>query len=267
MSDASAGVKSKIKATIAWLVFHLGLHRLFSRGRAIIVVFHRVEDRYAGTPINSTRAEFAAYLTLFKRFYTVVSLGDLLDRLEHGRDVSNCLAITFDDGYVDNYRDAAPILSRFGLPACFFVITNFIGSTCVPWWDRDMGIESEWMTWDQVRALHAQGFDIGAHTMSHVDLGETTGDAAFGEIAGSKARLEAELGAPVRYFSYPYGGRQQMAEENREAVRRAGLVCCLSAFGGVVQPGDSPYHLKRSPITPWYLSAYQFGFAALFHRT
>ncbi len=267
MTDHLARVKGRLKAALAWVIYRTGLHRWLSRGRALIVVFHRVDDRYAGNPISNTLGEFAGYLAFFKRFYTVISLGELLDRLQRGDDVSRCLVITFDDGYRDNFQEAAPLLLRFGLPACFFMVADFMGSDHVAWWDEELGIKSEWMTWDQVRELHARGFEIGAHTMSHVDLGVTVGDEAFDQIAGSKARLESELGSPVTFFSYPYGRRQQMLEENRDAVRRAGLACCLSAFGGAVRSGDSLYHLNRSPITSWYQSPYQFGFAAVLDRT
>ncbi len=186
VTNGATRLKNWVIAALGWLVFHLGLHRRLSAGRAVIVLFHRVDDRYPGTPINSTRREFESFLTFFKRFYTVISLGDLLERLRRGDDVSNCLVITFDDGYLDNYRDAAPALARHGLPACFFVVTEFLGSNRVPWWDEELGIQSEWMDWDQLRALHAQGFEIGAHTMSHVDLGVTVGDPAVAEIAGSQ---------------------------------------------------------------------------------
>ena len=267
VTNGATRLKNWVIAALGWLVFHLGLHRRLSAGRAVIVLFHRVDDRYPGTPINSTRREFESFLTFFKRFYTVISLGDLLERLRRGDDVSNCLVITFDDGYLDNYRDAAPALARHGLPACFFVVTEFLGSNRVPWWDEELGIQSEWMDWDQLRALHAQGFEIGAHTMSHVDLGVTVGDPAVAEIVGAKKRLERELGAPIGFFSYPYGRRHQVAEENRKAVRAAGFSCCLSAFGGAVKAGDDPFRLNRTPISPWYLSPYQFGFDAVFRRT
>ena len=267
MTGRFARAKGRVKGAAAWVIYHIGLHKRLSRGRALIVVFHRVDDRYGDTPLNNTTAEFAAYLAFFKRFYSVISLGELLDRLRNGDDLSGRIVITFDDGYLDNYREAAPILRRFNLPACFFVVTDFMGSTHVPWWDEDLGIRSEWMSWEQVRALRAQGFDIGPHTMSHVDLGVTVGTDAFAEISGSKARLERELDEPVSYFSYPYGRYDQMVEANRDAVRRAGLVYCLSAYGGAVAPGDDPYHLRRSAIGPWYGSPYEFGFEALFQRT
>jgi peptidoglycan/xylan/chitin deacetylase (PgdA/CDA1 family) len=257
----------RVEAGLGWLIFHLGLHRRLSRGRAVIVAFHRIDDRYPGTPINTTGPELAAFLAFFKRFYSVISLPELLERLRRGDDVTNCLVITFDDGYRDNFSTAAPMLARHGLPACFFLVTDFVDSNITPWWDEEQGIRSEWMSWDEVRSLRAQGFEVGAHTMRHVDLGVTVGRDALAEIAGAKARLERELGGPVTLFSYPYGRRDQMVEENREAVREAGFTCCLSAFGGAVRVGDSPYHLNRSPITNWYLSPYQFGFAVAFNRT
>ena len=260
-------VKWRIKAAVSWILFHTGLHRRLMRGRAIIALFHRVDDRYGGTEITVTRDEFSRYVHFFGRFYTVLSLGELLGRLQRGDDLTGCVAITFDDGYLDNFQNAAPLLAEHGLPACFFVGTEFIGSNRQPWWDAELGIRAEWMTWEHLRSLNAQGFEIGAHTMNHVDLGQAhDGDGAFNEIIGSRQRLETELGTRIDYFSYPYGRREQMTEENRDAVRRAGLVCCLSAYGGVVKAGDDPFYLRRSPVGSWHRSPYEYGFDALFGR-
>jgi peptidoglycan/xylan/chitin deacetylase (PgdA/CDA1 family) len=253
-------VKRWLKAALGALLFHSGLYRRRLRGRAVIVLFHRVDDRLRGNPISCTRAEFRAYTAFFKRFFTVVPLKELLDRLAAGRDVSRLLVITFDDGYRDNHDAAAPRLAELRLPACFFIATGFIGSSRVPWWDEESGIQPEWMGWDEVRGLARSGFEIGAHTVNHVDLGRLHGDAAQLEINGSRSELESQLGEPVRYFSYPYGRADQITEANREVVRSAGFDCCLSAFGGDVAPGWDPYRLRRTPISPWYVSPYQFGF-------
>jgi peptidoglycan/xylan/chitin deacetylase (PgdA/CDA1 family) len=261
-------LKARIKSWLGWLIFHLGLHRRLMRGRAIIALFHRVDDRYAGNPLTSTREEFAAYLKFFRRFYTVISLGEFLARLARGDDISGCLVITFDDGYLDNFREAAPLLAGEGLPACFFVATEFVGSELQPWWDHELGVRAEWMDWEQIRSLHQQGFEIGAHTMNHVELGAALhGEHGFAEISGSKQRLEQELGAKVDHFSYPFGRRDQMTDEHRSAVRRAGFACCLSAFGGAVRAGDDPYRLNRTPISRWFQSPYHFGFESAFDRT
>ena len=259
-------MKRQLKAFLGVLAFWSGISRWFFRNKAVIVLFHRVDDGLRRDPTSCTTSQFDDYLSFFSRFFHVVSLGELLDRLRKGRDVSRHLVITFDDGYRDNHDLAAVALAERGLPACFFVATNFIGSTRVSWWDERASIKSRWMTWDQVRSLRRLGFEIGAHTMNHVDLGTVAGNEANDEILGSKRRLEHELGEEVRYFGYPYGGAHQMTEENRTLIRETGHECCLSAFGGVVASPTDPYHLKRTPILQWHSSPYQFGIEVMLDR-
>jgi len=141
-----------------------------------------------------------------------------------------------------------------------------VASETVPWWDQEWKIRSEWMSWDQVRELRDMGFEIGSHTMNHIDLGVVKGEEARAEIVGAKKRLQEELGITVDLFSYPFGRRHQMCEENLELVRQAGHTCCVSAFGGAVAKTSDPFRLLRAPVSPWYISPYQFGFEALFFR-
>jgi peptidoglycan/xylan/chitin deacetylase (PgdA/CDA1 family) len=251
-----------VKTLLGYLCFHTGLYRLFVRNRAVITLFHRVDDRYGGNPISCTRAEFESYCRFFRRFFHVVTLEELLARLAAGRPVDRLLVITFDDGYLDNRAFAAGALRQLGLPACFFIATDFIGSRRIPWWDEEAGITSEWMSWPQVRELRDLGFEVGAHTMNHVDLGVVPREEAEREILGSRTRLERELGQPVTFFTYPYGRRHQITESHRDIVRGA-FACCLSAFGSSVRSGEDPYVLKRTPISPWHKSPYQFGFEAM----
>ncbi len=252
-----------LTSLLGFLAFRLGLYRALLRRRAIVVLFHRVDDRCASDAISCSVEKFDRFCSFFRRYFVVVPLSQLVDKLRRGEDIGRHLAITFDDGYLDNHDTAAPRLKEQQLPACFFIATDFIGSTKVPWWDREAGIASEWMSWDQVRALAAQGFDVGAHTCNHVDLGRVSGAEARREITESGARLSAEIGGPVSLFSYPYGRRHQITENNRQFIRDAGYDCCLSAYGGNVAKGASLYDLRRMPIAQWHLTTYQFGFEAI----
>ena len=256
-------MKRRLKALLGFLCFRTGLYRVFFRDKAIIAPFHRVDDRLAGNPISSTAAEFRAFCDFFARYFRVVSLQTLLTKLRRGEDVSGHLVITFDDGYRDNLEIAALELERRQLPACFFIATEFIGSSRVPAWDAELGIESRWMSWDDVRALGERGFEIGAHTMNHVDLGVIQGSDAVREIVGSRRRLAQELGEETPLFSYPFGRADQITPGNRAAVRDAGFSCCLSAYGGTVSSESDPFDLKRIPVSPWFRSPYQFGFEVL----
>jgi peptidoglycan/xylan/chitin deacetylase (PgdA/CDA1 family) len=123
------------------------------------------------------------------------------------------------------------------------------------------------MTWEQVRALHRCGFDIGAHTRTHVDLGHAAEKEARAEILGARRELEAQLGARVESFAYPYGGRQHLTDSSRMLVKEAGFRCCCSGYGGVNRPRTDPFHLRRVPISPWYTSPEQFALQVALGRT
>lgn len=252
----------RIKALLGRVIFASRVYKPLLRNKAVIVLFHRINDRYPGDPITCSTTEFREFCDFFQRYFTVVPFHTLIEKLERGEDITRHLVITFDDGYRDN-RSAADELLRRGVPACFFIATEFIGSDRVPWWDAQAGIVSEWMSWADVRSLSNDGFELGAHTKNHVDLGVVSGAEAVEEIGGSARRLVAETGIPIDLFSYPYGRPHQITEENRKIVRKAGFVCCPSAYGGTVVKGNDPFRIRRTPISPWHISPYQFGFEAL----
>ena len=259
-------MKRRFKALLGAIAFRTALYRLFFRNKAIIALFHRVDDRYPHNDITCTRERFAAYCAFFSKYFVPVSLSEFLRKLKRGEDISRHVVITFDDGDLDNHDIAAVELRRFGLPACFFIATNFIGSKHVAWWDKEEGIASEWMSWDQVRSLRAQGFEVGAHTCNHVDLGVVVGDEANAEIVGSRRRLSEEAATTIDLFSYPYGRPDQITAENRVRVQRAGFACCVSAYGGTVGPDEDPFYLRRTSIIRWHLSPYQYGLEAMIDR-
>lgn len=243
-------MKKKIKALAGRALLKSGLFPLFFGDHAIIIAFHRIDDRYPGNPISYTVDGFRKLCVFFQKHFDVVPLTELLDDLHLQRPIRGKLVITFDDGYRDNYTTAAPILLESGLPATFFISTGFIGTDRVPWWDEELGIRSEWMDWNQVRGLAEMGFDIGSHTVNHVDLGLVDGEQAREEIEGARADLESRLGREIDLFAFPYGREHQLSDENRKLIRSLGLRTAPSCCGGVVSPGDDPFRLKRQPISP-----------------
>ena len=247
-----------VKQFVGQSVFAAGLHSALLRNAAVVVAFHHIEGGAANS-LSVDPTTFERYCRFFRQHFRVVSLSDLVARIANGEPLKRQLAITFDDGYMDNFDNAAPILEQLGLTATFFVVTKWIGSAVVPWWERDRQVRPEWMTWDHVRSLHRRGFDIGGHTQTHVDLGAVTGEVARREIVGSRLDLEDQLGAPVRAFAYPYGGRHNVTEANRQLVRAAGYDCCCSCFGGNNGVATDPFEIRRVPITP-YSTPHQFGF-------
>jgi peptidoglycan/xylan/chitin deacetylase (PgdA/CDA1 family) len=257
-----------VKRLLGQSMFATRLDAVLLRNAAVVVMFHRVKDgTLAADSLTVDVATFERYCQYFKQHFRVLPLGELVQRLEERRSLSRALAITFDDGYRDNFDNAAPVLERLGLPATFFVVTQWMETDVVPFWDGQAGVRHPWMTWAQIRSLRDRGFEIGVHTRTHVDLGQVTGPEAVSEIAGARADLERRLATSVTSFAYPFGGRNNFTDANRELVKTAGFRCCCSGYGGVNPRGTSPFNLHRVPITGWYASPHQFGFDLAFGRT
>jgi peptidoglycan/xylan/chitin deacetylase (PgdA/CDA1 family) len=249
-----------VKRLLGRSLFASHLDALLLRKAAVVVAFHRVQrgaDVSDSLTVNPER--FEEYCRFFRRHFRVVPLRELVDKLERGQTPGRELAITFDDGYRDNFENAMPILESLSLPATFFIVSQWIETDVVPFWDRRLGVRHPWMTWNQVRTLNQKGFDIGAHTRTHVDLGMASAAAATEEIAGARADLQKQLGVSVEAFAYPFGGQDHMTEANRDVVRAAGFRCCCSGFGGTVSSRTDPFHLPRVPISPWHASPHHFG--------
>src|SRR5438046_2088012 len=260
-------MKGSIKSLLGRIVFESRLTAILLRNAAVIVAFHRVQDTAGSDGLTISVAMFERYCRLFRRHFRVVSLRDLVHRLERGLALDRDLAITFDDGYRDNFENAVPVLEKLSLPATFFVVSQWIGTDVVPWWDSAQGARHPWMTWDEVRSLHRKGFDIGAHTRTHADLGRVVDSQAREEIFGGKHEVEQHLGAPVELFAYPYGRSDNIVDSNRDLVKAAGFRCCCSCFGGINSSRSDPFHLARIPISPWYSSLGLFGFEVALGRS
>jgi peptidoglycan/xylan/chitin deacetylase (PgdA/CDA1 family) len=260
-------MKKAIKALLGRSLAAVHLDHWLLREGAIVVAFHRVQPDDGRDSLTMPVEEFQNYCKYFKDHFDVVGLPDIVRRIRGGRSLSRALAVTFDDGYRDNFEFAAPVLDRLGLPATFFVVTDWIGTKTVAWWDREQRKPQPWMTWNHVRALHAHGFDIGAHTRTHVDLGAVPEQQARDEVMGSRFRLEEELATSVQSFAYPYGRRENISRGVRRVVREAGFTCCCSSYGGMNRHGTDPFQLMRIPVAPENASPHQFGFDVAFKRT
>lgn len=253
-------MKERLKHTLGQTIFGSHLAGLLLRNTAVIVAFHRVRNEAGSDPLTVSVPLFERYCRFFTDFFQVVPLRAIVERLERGEKLNSELAITFDDGYLDNFENAAPVLETLSLPATFFVVTHWIGTDLVAWWDRADHLQHRWMTWDHVRSLHSRGFDIGAHTRTHMDLGSADATDAEREILGARRDLECQLNASVDLFAYPYGRRENLCDTNRELIKAAGFRCCCSCFGGVVTARTDPFHLSRVPVSPRYPSPHEFGF-------
>ncbi|OOG53816.1 hypothetical protein B0E48_15395 [Rhodanobacter sp. C03] len=115
--------------------------------------------------------------------------------------------------------------------------------------------ESLWMNWNMLREMHGAGMTIGGHTITHPVLARTTRERQREEIMGCGNRLAEELGAPMRYFSYPVGGLEAFNAVTRDTLREAGVRYAFSYYGGFRRPTAwDDYDVRRVPVET-YLTA------------
>jgi len=225
-----------------------------------IVAFHRVNDKLPDDGLTCSSAKFESFCHFFQDHFRVVSLSEQVAESRAGRSIAGTLAITFDDGYLDNHEIAAPILRKLGLPATFFVATGFVGTSIIPLWDKGLPIPQGWMNWDHLRSLVSQGFEIGCHSDTHLDLAQASPEEIRNDLRASQAKIRNELGTEARLFAYPFGGPEHISESSRQLIRELGFDCCVSCYGGTNPPIPDPYYLNRIGIAEWFSNPYQFAF-------
>lgn len=172
-----------------------------------------------------------------------VSLGEALSLRARGA-AGRVVAITFDDGYLDNLREAAPILREFGFGATCYVVSGTLGT--YNQWDADLlNARKPLMAADDLRAWLGEGLELGSHTRSHPHLDAIDAAQAEDEIAGSRADLERITGARIEHFCYPYGCYN---DQIVKAVAAAGYRSAVTTERGRVTPDDDAYRLPRISI-------------------
>ncbi len=145
------------------------------------------------------------------------------------------VAITFDDGYLDNYQRAFPILKEFGFSAAFFVTPESVG-------------KQGFMTWEMLREMAAvPGIEIGSHSLEHKPLSDIPEQEAWTSLVASKKILEDKLGREIKGISYPCGS---FNERVVEMARGAGYAygCAASHVHDRKFIGN-PYLLRRIKIS------------------
>lgn len=133
------------KNAIARIAASVGLTRLAeaaaNRPHLLVLNYHRIGEAF-DTPydpgnFSCTCEDFDWQLQYSKSHYDILTLPEAL-RVVSGHTIlaRPSMLFTFDDGYIDNYQNAFPLLKRHGVPASFFLPTAFIGSSILPWWDE-----------------------------------------------------------------------------------------------------------------------------------
>lgn len=211
--------------------------------RVPILVYHNIQSAAEGKGVRSADLTMRPEVFVQQMQYLkdhqipVVSFTALLDALDGKRTLPpHAVVITFDDGRVNQYQNAFPLLKKLGFTATFFPFTHAM--------DRN----PRYFTWAQLKEMQDAGMTIGSHTSLHVRVDKMK-DAAqmHAEVTGSRTLLGEKLGAPAtELFSYPFGA---LAAAGDSAVRAAGYRAARAYTGGPWNSAKDRWRLKAVPMT------------------
>ncbi len=143
--------------------------------------------------------------------------------------------LTFDDGYIDFYTTAFPILRRFNFHAVEFIPTGLIGG-------------SYYMNWNQIKEIQSSGLvTFEAHTVNHVNLTSLSYNNALKQLLDSKNVLGAQTGYPVNFIAYPYGASNSSVQA---AARIAGFIGGLGTWYG--KAGGPSLNMPRIKVSGFW---------------
>lgn len=206
---------------------------------APILMYHYVDDTpppagpYAdGLTVRT--GDFRAEMNyLAAKEYQTVSLADVYLAMCGRKALSaRAVVLTFDDGGLDNYEVAFPILKEHGFCGTFFVITKSVG-------------EEGQMSWEQLREMAAEGMSIESHTVSHPDLREVSASRLESELARSRQAIADAIGEPSYALAYPAGAYNETVIA---ATRAAGYLIAVATNKGKEGDPAAVYEMKRRRV-------------------
>ncbi|HEY1400370.1 MAG TPA: polysaccharide deacetylase family protein [Terriglobales bacterium] len=218
----------------------------------MILYHHLVSDRPHRFGVATSY--FLRQVNYLLRHYRVVSLSEAVRLIREGPVTVPTVALTFDDGYADNFVNLRAVTEATGVPIGYFVATEHISTGDE--FDHD-GLFSEHgfapNTWDQVQFLKHSGYEIGSHTRNHADCGSVDLQFLQAEIIGSLEDLRDKL-CPTAHFSFPFGKAQNISPPAVE-IACAHYENVFSAYGGGNFHSEQQRIIKRGnfPFTIWEL--------------
>ncbi|MFQ5353748.1 MAG: polysaccharide deacetylase family protein [Thermodesulfobacteriota bacterium] len=233
-----------------------------------VLMYHHVNPN-SGDMITVTPEDFESHLKSIKEGgYRTLSLNELYGFIEGSfKCEERAVVLTFDDGYLDNFVYAFPLLKKYGLHAVIFTVAGWIdGASSAP--INKEGLEAfkektpnhrqakalvargsysdVIMNWDMARAMQESGLvEFASHTLSHIECDSLPERILKRELTESKKRLLRELKTPCEYLCWPRG---RFNESSIRMARDLGYKGCFTTERGIVSEGLNPMSINRIAV-------------------
>lgn len=221
--------------------------------RVVVLCYHSIHP--ANTFASATPDQFEQHLAWLRKHCSLIRFARVIEEARCPDPVRPAVAVTFDDGYVDNYDYAFPLLRQYDVPATFFVTAGFL--------EGDPAVAARFLAfrpsqrgpvppleWSHAREMRRAGMEFGAHTYSHPNLALMKRSAVELELRRSKEILEDRLGEDIRLMAYPFGKSAcHFTRDTMRAAENAGYAFAAAIACRPVQIAHSPFAIPRFFVT------------------
>lgn len=208
------------------------------RVRVPILMYHHIDDPGPGAgalrrSLSVPPQRFEEQLHYLKQQgYETITLNDLALHLTVGKSLPpKPIILTFDDGYVDAYTSAFPLLRSFGFVGTFFLVSAPLDAH-----------NPDFLSWEQVQEMHDAGMAFEPHSYDHPDLRNRGFDFLVFQILAPKEAIEARTGETSRFFAYPSGRYDQFVID---VLRSANFWGAVLTEQGATHATDDLFSLRR----------------------
>lgn len=213
-----------------------------------VIAYHKIDEPTKDIRIRgafTSPKRFAGQMSYLKKrgfiFYSASALIEYY--MEHGRFPSKGIALTFDDGWKDNYINAFPVLRDLNIKATIFLVPSCIGQLTSKVVAEGESAR-EHLSLADITEMSGHGIEFGSHSMNHELLHKLSPQEVEYEVEESRRQIENLVQQPCKVFAYPAGFYTETAQE---AVRKAGYIAGFSSIYGPTENLDI-YALNRTEI-------------------
>jgi peptidoglycan/xylan/chitin deacetylase (PgdA/CDA1 family) len=200
-----------------------------------ILIYHHIEVSPIDSRYYVRPDRFEDQIKLLRDWeYTSISTELLVKAITQGAKLPpRPVIITFDDGHLDNYTTAFPIMQKYSFTGVLYIVGKYLGTP-------------GYMNSDQIIEMYHAGWEVGSHSMSHPDTTILEPEQQRYEIVESRKFLQDILGLPILTFAYPFGAEDRAATDY---AHFAGYIAAMGATGFTSDQGSSNlYVLQRMEV-------------------
>lgn len=235
-----------------------------------VFMYHHVNP-HKGDMVTVTPDVFEAQMRfLAEKGYKTLNIDELVKF--GGGDISlkeKAVAVTFDDGYLDNYVYAFPVLKKYNIKATIFIVTDWVEEASLnAVSSQESEVKSQEMiipshregkelrvkgqthkvivNWDIIREMQDGGLiEFYSHTMSHRKCAELSDEELANELKDSKNIIEARLNKQCPYLCWPKGSYK---EDSIGMAKKAGYTALFTTKRGTLKKGSDMFSIERIAV-------------------